>query len=275
MTTPMTTMPETRPVAPIRPGYMIALKTSTEVKHPDAIVYHRELLEETILPDGSSKKRWKTTKIQENPGEFKVATTVRLRVRTVVTSHCAETPFGLICPKDDMPALRAALAALRPEVQAFNETSKHYRVVWSMLPGEIAENATEAVEAISEQVALLVEQLERATIAGSVDGIRGVCGNAVQLGKLLEQESEGKAALDRAIKAARRVARQVVKRVEKSTEDLEAVLQEQHFSPILAARAFFVKPAGAGPADDDEGDDMPAVDVQRAAGVALPSAAAA
>lgn len=232
----------------IRPGHLVTLST----KIIGGRTYEREDLSDERTESGAEVEEWRTVKVTTDPEEYERAVQVRSRVRSLFKSAAVQTPFGLICPTEDIAALDAAQEQAAVLVREFNDTASTCEVHFTTLRGEIAESTREAIRAIREETAELLRSLDDASRAGEVRTIREIATRATQMGKLLAEESAGRDSLTQAVNAARRVARDIVRRVEKSGEEMAEVLEQANLSPISQARFLFMEhgePDGDGDAD--------------------------
>lgn len=252
----------------IRPGYLVNLSTKLEggVTYTKRDLDHRE--------EGTAElSKWETEKITADKTEHERAVKVRGRIRSLVRSACVWTPFGIICPKDKVGDLDEKIAEARALEAGFNDGHQredgtwqpgavHTKVRFNTLRGEIAENAAEAVQAVRSEVVGLLEELEQAMRAGAVQGIRDVAQKATQMGRLLEEGTSSRNALERAVTEARRVGRLLVKQVEDGAASAEEVLKGANVSLIATARMAFTEDE-MGEIDEEAMPAMPAVAVQR------------
>ena len=239
----------------LAPGYLVGLSMGVD----GGVTYERIELGAALDPNGAEIIRYQTTRITPDPEEFKAATQVRLKARGLVRSACTPTPFGLVCPKDDLPKVEQAIATGKEAVDAFNATAKTCKVRMAYLLGEIAKSESEAVASVRAEIQALLQDLEAATQEGDVKGIRDICDKASSMSKMLAQKTEGRDALSKAIAASRKVAREVVKRVQKQGEALAAVLEQANVSPIAVARFAFSDEAE----DMSPSEQLPEVDLGR------------
>lgn len=221
----------------IRPGMLVTLSTAIR----GGVTYEREDLGEERRPDGAEVEEWRTVKVTVDPEEHEEAVRVRSRVRSLMKSACVSTPFGFVCPVDDLPALDAAQAEADRLVREFNAGATHCEVRYASLRGEIAENAREAIEAIRSEIGALLRDYEDTIRAGDIRSARDIATRATQMNRLLEQESAGSGRLADAIREGRKIARLIVKRVEKGGEELADVLAEANLSPVSQARFAFLQ----------------------------------
>lgn len=234
----------------VRPGMLVTLSTAIR----GGVTYDRDDLAEERRPDGAEIEEWRTTKVTADPEEHEEAVRVRSRVRSLVKSACVTTPFGFVCPADNIPDLDAALEEAERIVRDFNAGATHCEVRFASLRGEIAENARDAIEAVRSEVGELLRDMERALELGQVKNFRDVATRATQMHKLLEQESAGSDRLTRAIREGRKVARMIVKQVEKGSSSLADVLSEADMSPISEARFLFLEGPDEEPVDPETGE---------------------
>jgi hypothetical protein len=248
----------------VRPGLLVTLSTRLE----GGVEYRREDLEQE-MQGASERTEWKTEKVVADKAEHEAATRVRGRVRSLVRSACCWSPFGLICPTDtqqscsgcerplaecgcDVPqptdslALDLRIREAHALCEEFNAGAQHTRVRFATMRGRIAENTREAVQAVREEIQILLGELQQAIGAGEVQGIRDVAQKATQMGRLLEEGTEARTVLDRAVKESRRVATELVKRVEEGATAAAEILATANVSLIAMARHTF--------GDDELGD---------------------
>lgn len=259
----------------IRPGILVTLSTSIE----GGIQYERIDLKAERADDGALIEEWETQKTTEDPEEYEEAVKVRQKVRSLVKSCCVWTPFGMICPHDEVANLDRAFREAAERVEAFNADAQTCRVVYRSLRGEIAEDQVESIQSIREHVGALVSEMQSALRDGDVASIRDCASQATQMGRLLEQDSDARGLLGRAVKAARSAAREIVRKVEKQGDSLVSVLNEANLSAVSQARFVFLeadaleRPVSpkldATEYDDnsDEQDVIPAVNAGRYAGL--------
>lgn len=228
----------------VKPGYLVTLSTAIR----GGVQYDREDLNEERRPDGAEVEEWKTVKVTADPEEHERAVQTRSRVRALFKSATVWTPFGSVCPSENLPDLDAAMEEAERIVREFNAGAQHCEVRFASLRGEIAENSAEAVRAIRSEVGELLRDYEQMIRAGDIRSARDIATRATQMNRLLEQESAGSSQLSRAIQEGRKVARAIVRRVEKGGEELAEVLAEANLSPIAEARFVFL----SGPDTEEE-----------------------
>ena len=275
----------------IRPGLMVALKTScrggVSYQRVDldaeraGVVAHPELEGRTYCttcqkdwPTGQAEEhaegcvvgsrtvyRWETTKVVDDPKELEAAEFARSKAVRAIDKHCARTAFGLLCPEANEQELRAGIREARAIVAAFNDGANHTHVAVHVLFGRVAADDVEATRAIAAEVRGLLEDMEGGIKAMNPKAIRNAADKAREVGAMLGEEQADK--VGAAISQARKAARAIVARVEKGGEDAAEVLQELQRGAIQKARIAFLD------LDGHEGESaepaMPAVNVQRMA----------
>lgn len=274
MSEPVAAPPATVPVRQdravrVRPGYLVNLTT----RLVGGVEYTREELERD-LAGATEHTAWRTDKVVADKDEHAQAVAVRGRVRSIIRSACVWTPFGMICPVEvrepepwpdgrpgsKTPTLDLRIAEARALADSFNAAARHSRVTFSTLRGEIAENAADAVRAVREEVAALLGELRQAVAVGDVASIRDVAQKATQMGRLVEEGTAARTALERAVKEARRVRSELVKRVGEGAEAVAEVLAGAQVSVIATAMMTFTEEE-QGEITDGAGETMPQVEL--------------
>lgn len=190
----------------LRPGLLVSLKTSVSGN----VSYRAVTLEsEHLEEDGTARARWETLKITEDPEEFKIATVARSKCRSLITSVCAPSAFGLLCPESDRDALDRAVEEAREVARTFNAMASQTRVSVNVIAGRIAPDDVEAVRAINSEVRDLLSDMERGLANLDVKAVRDAANKAKAIGAMLNPEAASRIQL--AIDAARSAARQMVK----------------------------------------------------------------
>ena len=224
-------------------------------------MYKREDLVTTgseAATEGAAVSKWETTKIVDDLVETEAATKARGKCRTIITSVCTNTAFGLLCATADEEKLNQAIVESREHAKLFNETmpasglSKTIQVDVFIMRGRIAESDSEATRAIASEMREILEQMKQGIADCNADDIRKAANKARAIGKMLDEESAKK--VTEAIAQARAAAREIVKQVssgaDKTTVKLDAIKMEM----IDTARfAFLDLEEGA------DGESMPAI----------------
>lgn len=244
-------------VSTIRPGILVAMKTELV----GGVTYAKTDLDQKN--DGAVEvTKWETTKVVVDPAEHKRARQVRSLASATIRRVCIKTSFALLCPDESEEALWDAVRSARKMVDDFNEKAVHSRIGLSVIPGRVASTDAEAARAISNEMAGLLAEMERAVKEVDVKSLRDAATRAKAVGRMLDESKAEK--VGAAVAAARAAAREIVKRVEKGGEDKLKVLGELQTGQIETARFAFL--------DFDEaktvgGEKAPAAEVGRFAGI--------
>lgn len=156
----------------IRPGVLVALKSTVT----GGVRYQRTDLPlegEYPVRDGSIR-RWETIKTVSDPAEHEAATKARNKALSLVRAVCAETVFGLLCPKDKEADLEAALAEARAVAQVHNQSAKYTTIGLYVLRAQIVDSDAEAAKAIAAEVSDALSKLTQAVQACDVKQARMV-----------------------------------------------------------------------------------------------------
>lgn len=217
----------------LKPGLLVSLKSSVR----GGVAYVRKDLDARAEED-SKVQRWETEKRIENAEEFERANIARGKARSVISSLCASSLFGLLCPNENAEKLDAAIKEARAIAAAHNAQASHTQVEVFVIVGKIAQTDEEAARAISNEVAELLAQMKSATLEGNVEKIREAANKARELGAILSEEAGKK--VSAAIEEARKNARELVKRVQKDGEKAADVIKDLYVQRIDNARSSFL-----------------------------------
>jgi hypothetical protein len=241
----------------LRPGLLLSLSTCLQ----GGVQYTREDLAHE--KNGAEERtEWKTEKLVADADELERATRTRGRVRSLIRSACVPTPFGMIFSPDNEGVLDARIAEAETLCAAFNAGAVHTQVQFRTLRGRIAENTQEAIAAVRGEIQTLLGELEYALTAGRVTGIREVAQRATQMGRLLEEGTEARSVLERAVKESRRVATELVKRVEEGAAATAEILASANLKLVSTARNTF-SDEEIGEITDGAGLTLPSAPLQR------------
>jgi len=236
-------------ITTIRPGFLVALKTSVD----GGVRYERIDLDAV----GDSVAKWQTTKFVDDVEEYEAAAKCRNKARNEITSVCASTGFGLVCPEDKEDDLTDAYARAQVIVKEHNAKARFTRVELFVLKGRIASNDEEAARAITSEIGQLINAMNDGIDKMQVSVIREAANKAKGVAQMLGDEQKAK--VSAAIDNARAAARAIVKRVEKGGEDAAKVLGEIKRDDLTAARFSFLDTEACAPA----AEQLPAVEAQR------------
>jgi len=95
----------------LRPGLLVALSTRVTGN----VTYTRRDIDfGRVSPvNGALISKWETERTVTNPEEADAASKARGKCRTLISSVCAQSEFGLLCPEDDAGKLDRAIAEAR------------------------------------------------------------------------------------------------------------------------------------------------------------------
>jgi len=250
----------------IRPGLMVSLKTRVE----GGVSYLREDVQSAqVREDGKLVEKWNTTKFVEDAAEHERARKAVGKARTLITSVCSNTAFGLLCPQEREAELDTAIAEARRIIREYNAgaTFTHARIY--TIKGSIASTDEESARAIGEEVSQLIAQMNAGIDKLDVEAIREAANKAKQLEELLGPEQAE--TVKSAIEQARKAARAIVKRIQNEGEQAQVVLADVQRGSLEKARIAFLDFEGPAPAAVEQ--VMPAVNVQRMGGLDLSESA--
>jgi hypothetical protein len=228
----------------LRPAILVVLRTTID----GAVQYRRLDIDRDHDEEGARVAKWETTRRIENPEEYAEAVKVRSAIRNKVAGACAVTSaFGLMCPLDRAQELEEALRESRQILNDFNATAKNCRVTMAALRGEVAATDSEAIAAISNEVARMVREMERGIKLADPKRIREAADEAKALGAVLSDSARGK--VTAAVDEARKAAREIVKRVQKGAEKAAVVVRSLETEALRAASRTFLDLDESGPAE--------------------------
>lgn len=214
----------------IRPGLLVSLHTYVR----GGVSYSRRDLERGRTEDGAEFQRWETDRLVPDPVEYQRASDVRAEARKLIARECLATAFGLLCPVDREPRLRAAIGDARALVDDFNRTARRCRIEIPILLGRIAQDDEAAIRAVSAEARALLDEMAAGVASLNVDRIRENATKARALAGMLSPDAERTVSL--AIDEARRVARRIVDAGERAA----VVVGEVRTARLDAARFAFL-----------------------------------
>lgn len=219
----------------LKPGLLVSLKTSVV----GAVNYQRRDLEaEHTNSRGEAVARWETLRIIPDQADFELAKKARSKARSLISSVCCVSSFGLLCPNAAEADLTAAIEEARKITEAHNLASARSRVEVFVLVGRVADDDIEAARAIGAEVRELLDAMQDSIRSADTEAIRQAASRARALGGMLSENVAGK--VSDAIAEARKAAREIVKRVEKEGEQAAVVIAELSMKNIEAARFAFL-----------------------------------
>jgi hypothetical protein len=215
----------------LRPGLLVSLNTSLKGN----VHYQKLDLEGNhVTVNGEERARWETTRVISDPVEHKAATELRGKIRYLITSVCASSAFGLLCPEANADKLTGAIAEARSMADEFNANAALTRMSVNVLYGRIAQDDVEAVKAISEELRSLMEDMQEGLKGLDVKAVRDAANKAKGLGEMLSEDARGR--LEVAITAARTSARKIAK----AGETVAIAIDKRAIAQIDMARTSFL-----------------------------------
>lgn len=231
-------------ISTLRPGLLVSLKTSLQGN----VAYTRRDIEaDHIEEDGTLRAKWETDRIIENPEEHDRAVKVRSKARSLITTVCSPSNFGLLCPERDREKLTDAMAAAREVIDTFNREATVTQVSVYLIVGRVAADDVEAVRAINSEISDLLTMMERGLQKLDVEAVRDAANRARALSSMLSPEAAEKA--KKAIEVARSAARRIVKAGEAAIQEID----EATLRTIRQSRTAFLD------LDDQETIQVPTV----------------
>lgn len=256
----------------IRPGLLVSLNTSVQGN----VSYRATTIEgEHTTTDGSLKATWETEKTIADPAEFKRATEVRSKARSLIGGVCVHSAFGYLCPEADADVLQDRIAQAQQLARDFNATATLTRVNVRVIAGRIAADDVQAAKAINSEISDLLEKMAQGVKDNSVEAIRDAANRAKQLGTMVTQDNSIR--LQKAIDAARSAARAIVKAGEAAAIEIDqravrAIMEGRTAFLDLDDAAPMQAPTVTGRAIDMEEQAAPIVQAPKAAALELDDA---
>lgn len=214
----------------MKPGYLVCLKTYVR----GGVEYFKED-EDHKTKGNRDVKTWRTTRIVDDKKELERATKCRNAAMNGIRRQCTDTPFGLICTKDNRSDLKAAVKKARKSVDAFNEDAKHISVLVHVLIGRIAGDDEEAIRAMNEELKDSVLTMKQAIREMNPAAVRAAALKAKRLASIIDDEANAKK-VSKAVKAARAAASVIARDVEKGGQKASKVLKKLDTKAIDALR---------------------------------------
>lgn len=199
----------------IRPGLLVGLKTSVTGN----VSYAKQVLADERDENGALVARWETERRIEDPAEHETAAQVRSKARAQISSICANTAFGLLCPEDKVEYLERAIVEARRLIETFNATAKLTRINLYVITGRIAPDDVEAARAISSEVRDLLSLMEGGIQKLDVEAVRAAANRARSVAQMLAPGSQQR--VQEAVDAARAAARRIVKAGEQAAQEID------------------------------------------------------
>lgn len=214
----------------IRPGLLVSLKTTLR----GGVAYAKRTIEAEHQEGASSIAAWETTRVISDAAEHASAVVARSKARSLVTSVCCPSSFGLLCPQVREDALAAAIEEAFAVADAHNKIAGYTRLDVYVISGRIADNDEQAARAIGSEVRDLIAAMEQGVRSASPEVIREAANKARAISGMLSPEAAAK--VSAAIKEVRSVAREIVRRVEKAGEQAASVVEGLKLEALDSAR---------------------------------------
>jgi hypothetical protein len=227
-------------VSTLRPGLLVSLRTSMSGN----VKYVAQTIEsENVDPEtGALRAKWETERTISDPAEHVRAGKARGRARTLLTTVCAQSAFGLLCAEADREKLTKAINEAHAVVDTFNSTAALTRISVNIIVGRVAADDVEAIRAINQEMSELLERMERGVRNLDVKTIRDAADSARALSTMLSPDASARAMAS--VEAARSAARAIVKAGESAAIEVDAIAVET----IRSSRMTFLDIASEGEA---------------------------
>lgn len=218
-------------ISTLRPGLLVSLKTSIRGN----VKYATQTLEEDhVTAEGARKARWETERTVTDPEEHERAIKARGKARVAVTSICAQSAFGLLCPESKARELEAAIAEARRITEAFNSTASCTAINVYVIAGRVASDDVEALRAIHSELRDLLDSMAEGVKALDAQAIRDAANKARSVSGMLTPAAAER--VQEALDVARKAARAIVKAGETSAVEID----KSTLATLAAARTAFL-----------------------------------
>lgn len=182
-------------------------------------------------------KRWETTKVIADLDEHKKASRARSRCRSLISSVCSQSAFGLICTESKETSLDEAIAEARAMAANFNREAKTVQIAVYVLKGRIASTDEEAAKAIASELRELLDEMKDGIGVGNIEAAREAARKALNMGSMLD-ETAGKK-VNAAISEVREAAKLITKRMQ-SGETAATIVRDIRLDALERARFAFI-----------------------------------
>jgi len=218
-------------ISNLRPGLLVSLKTTIKGN----VNYSTQDIEsDHFTGTGERKAKWETTRIINDPAEHEAAVKARGKARSLITSVCANSSFGLLCPEDKASDLDAAIVEAQKLAAEFNRGASLTSISVYVVCGRVAQDDVQAVRAINSEIRDLLADMKAGMETLDVAKIREAANKAKQLGSMLSPQAQSR--IQEAIDASRKAARELVK----AGEIGEAEIDRLTIFKIESARTSFL-----------------------------------
>jgi hypothetical protein len=223
-------------VMTLKPGLLVSLSA----RKAGGIEYARVNLENKTEDEGTKVEKWETTKTVVDPAEEERATKVRGKCRSIISSVCTKSAFGLLCPADKEMALDEAIKQSRALCDTFNASASVTQISVFVLKGRIAESDQEAASAIADEIKGLLSEMRNGIATADVKAIRDAASRAKQMGRMLDEMTAKK--ITAAVEEARFVAKEITRRLDDpdEAESVAAYVAEIKLASLSESRFAFL-----------------------------------
>lgn len=228
----------------LRPGLLVSLKTSIAGN----VHYTKRDIDPDHIDEGKRIAKWETERVITDPAEHELAVKMRTKVRVAITSVCASSAFGLLCPEADADKLDKAVAEAHRVADAFNAEAKLTRLFVYVIAGRIAPDDVEAVKAINSEIRDLMADMETGLKNLDVKSIRDAAGRARSLGMMLSPDANAR------VQIAIDTARSAAKRIVQAGEQAEIEVDNSSIRKIAEMRTAFLDLDEAGKIEAPKAD---------------------
>jgi hypothetical protein len=216
----------------LRPGLLVSMKTAIS---GDNVDYAKtDIVADHVDETGARIAKWETERTIIDAEEHEKALVVRSKARSLMTSVCSRSDFGLLCPDNKREQLEIAIREARRLCEDFNLTARLTTVEFNVICGRIAADDVEAVRAINSEVRNLIDEMQGAISKLDVEGVRKAANKAKQLGSMLAPDAQAR--IQEAIDAVRGEAKKIIKAGDAAAIEIDATVLAQ----LAASRTAFL-----------------------------------
>lgn len=218
-------------VSTLRPGLLVNINTAIKGN----VKYVKNVIESEHLTEaGEERATWETERTICDPKEYDAAVKVRSKARSIISSVCTASYFGMLCPEDKRAQLDIALAEANKLCDEFNKTATVTNVKFFAIAGRIAADDVEAVRAINSEVRYLIDEMQSGIEGLDVEVVRKAASRAKQLGNMLSPDAQAR--IESAVKAVREQAKKLVEAGEQAATAIDATT----INKLAEARTAFL-----------------------------------
>lgn len=213
----------------LRPGILVSLRTSIRGN-----VSYKTFDLGTELVDGVEVTKWDTERTTRDKEEQERAVKARSKARSILSSVCVHSDFGLLCLQSRRAELDAAIAEARKVANEFNLSAQVSRLSVNIVTGEIAPNDQLAIRGIKTELRELIEDMQEGMKNLDVKKIREAADKARMVGQMLTPDAQ--AQVQEAIDLARKTAREIKRAGESAAIEVDRAA----IAKVAQARTAFL-----------------------------------